>query len=316
MSAESRRGGVRHMIAAAFFFSLMSLIVKTLGSGMPTAQVVFARSVVMFALAFVMVRRAGVSMWGNRKGLLVLRALSGFAALFCFFYAVPRLPLADVTVLHFTNPVFTAILAALVLGESMGWREVAGMVTSFAGVVLIARPAFLFGGLAGALDPTAVAAALAGSVFSSVAYTTVRKLRESDHHLVVVFYFTLISVPASIPLMAGGVVRPDVLQWVLLAAVGVVTMTAQVFLTKGLHRERAGRAMSISYIQVVFAAVWGFVFFQEHPDIFRLFGAALVFAGTLLVATGRATAAPEPVGGIARACTARLNAPSGRGRGR
>jgi drug/metabolite transporter (DMT)-like permease len=87
---------------------------------------------------------------------------------------------------------------------------------------------------------------------------------------------------------------------VLLATVGIVTMIAQVFLTKGLHRERAGRAMSISYVQVIFAALWGMMAFGERPDMLGVGGAVLVFAGTLLVATGHRVAAPEPVGGAAR----------------
>jgi drug/metabolite transporter (DMT)-like permease len=179
----------------------------------------------------------------------------------------------------------------------MGRREVAGLVASLAGVVLIARPTFLFGLSGASLDPSAVAAALAGAVLSSVAYVTVRKLRESDHHLVVIFYFTLISSPASIPPMWGRAVWPSPFQWVLLAAVGVITLTAQVFLTKGLHRERAGRAMSISYVQVVFAALWGLVIFGEVPDLAGVAGAALVFTGTMIVASKDRYPVAPPAGG-------------------
>lgn len=274
------------MVAAAFFFSLMSLVVKALGTDMPTGQVVFARSIVMLAIATVMVRRVGVSIWGQRRSLLILRAVMGFTALFLYFYAVPRLPLADVTVIHFTNPVFTAIIAAVVLGETMGGREVVGLFLSLGGVLLIARPTFLFGGLSGALDPLAVAAAVGAAVLSSVAYTTVRKLRETDHEMVIIFYFTLVSVPASLPLFVGNAVWPTPSEWFLLAVVGITTMVAQIFLTKGLHRERAGRAMSISYVQVVFAAVWGFAAFREVPDLPAIAGAALVFVGTVVVARG------------------------------
>jgi drug/metabolite transporter (DMT)-like permease len=285
------------MVAAAFCFSVMSLIVKRLGTHIPTAEIVFARSVVMLALSWVMVRRAGVSVWGVRRSLLVLRALAGFGALFCFFYAVTHLPLADVTVIHFTNPAFTAIIAAVALGEAMGRREVAGLVLSLSGVVMIARPTFLFGAAESSLDPVAVGAALASSLMSSVAYVTIRKLRETDHALVVIFYFTLISVPLSVPFMAGHLEWPTPFEWVLLSSIGVVTYIAQVFLTTGLHRERAGRAMSISYVQVVFAALWGFLVFRETPGPVGIAGAALVFAGMLIVAGKRhVLAAPEPAG--------------------
>jgi drug/metabolite transporter (DMT)-like permease len=223
-------------------------------------------------------------MWGNNRGMLLLRGLFGFCALLCFFYAVTKLPLADVTVLHFTNPVFTAVLASLFLAESMQPREIAGLVLSLAGVVFVARPSFLFGRWAANLDLTAVVIALTASVMSSCAYTTIRKLRTTDHHLVIIFYFSLVSAVASIPLTAGVFTWPRPGEWVLLICVGIFTQTAQVFLTKGLLRERAGRAMSISYVQVIFAAVWGAVFFADVPTPLSLFGAALVFIGSLLVA--------------------------------
>ncbi|UCG52318.1 MAG: DMT family transporter [Candidatus Latescibacterota bacterium] len=272
------------MVTAAFFFSLMSLLVKLAGQRLPTAEIVFARSVVMLVISFILVRQARLMMWGRRRSLLILRGLVGFGALFCFFYAVTKLPLADITVIHFTNPVFTALFASLFLKESMGRREVSGLILCVVGVALVAQPSFLFGSGARNLDLFAVGVALCASLLSSVAYTTVRKLGETDHHLVVIFYFSLISTPASIPLMVGHFLWPTPLEWLMLLGVGIVTHSAQIFLTKGLHRERAGRAMSMSYVQVLFAATWGLVFFGEIPNAISGVGAVLIFGGTLLVA--------------------------------
>lgn len=272
------------MVAAAFFFSLMSLFVKMVGQRLPAVEIVFFRSAVMIVISTVLVRRAGVPVWGNNKRILLLRGLLGFCALLCFFYAVTKLPLADVTVLHFTNPVFTALLASFFLAESMRPREVAGLVLSLTGVAFVARPSFLFGRWAADLDMTAVTIALVASVMSACAYTTIRKLRTTDHHFVIIFYFSLVSAVASVPLTAGVFIWPRPSEWVLLICIGVFTQTAQVFLTKGLLRERAGRAMSISYVQVLFAAVWGALFFADIPEPLGIAGAVLVFVGSLLVA--------------------------------
>ncbi len=272
------------MLAAAFFFSLMSVIVKIAGRRLPTAEIVFARSVVMLAISFVMVRRLGLPLWGNRKALLILRGVSGFGALFCFFYAITKLPLADITVIHFTNPAFTAVFAAIFLKESMRPLEVLGLLICLTGVILVAQPDFIFGENARSLDLFAVGVGITASVLSSIAYTTVRKLGESEHHMVVIFYFPLISVGAVIPFMMGGMLTPTPVEWLLLLGVGIVTLIAQVFLTKGLYRERAGRAMSVSYVQVIFAAVWGILFFNESPNSIAVAGALLIFGGTLFVA--------------------------------
>jgi drug/metabolite transporter (DMT)-like permease len=278
--------GVRHMLAAAFFFSLMSLLVKLAGRRLPSSEIVFARSLFSLIVSYALVRHAGLVPWGNRKPLLLLRGLAGFGGLTCFFYATTRLPLADVTVIHFTNPVFTAIFAALFLREGLSPRDLLGLAVSLAGVVLVTRPAFLFGAAAEGLDLFAAGVALLGAVFAAVAYTTVRKLGETEHPLVVVFFFPLVATPAAVPMMVRDAIWPHPVEWLVLIGVGIVTQIAQIHLTKGLHAERAGRAMSLSYVQIVFAAFWGITVFGEVPDLGTWGGAALVMAGTLLVARG------------------------------
>jgi drug/metabolite transporter (DMT)-like permease len=262
-------------------------MVKVVGQRLPTAEVVFVRSAVTLLISYAMVRAAGIPVWGNRRTLLALRGLAGFGALFCFFYAVTRLPLADVTVIHFTNPVFTTLLAAAFLGERLGKRELFGLPLCLAGVVFVAQPSFLFGEGARSLDMLAVAVALCAAILSSIAYTAVRGLRETDDPLVVVFYFPLVATPASVPFMITKAMWPTPLEWLLLVGVGIVTQIGQLFLTKGLHRERAGRATSMSYIQVVFAAVWGLLFFRETPNSMSIVGAALILCGMLVVSRAR-----------------------------
>ena len=276
--------GLRYMVLSAFFFSLMALLVKIAGQRLPSAQLVLARSVVGVVLSYGMLRRAGLGQWGNRKGLLFFRGLIGFAGILCFFFALTRLPLAETTVIAYTSPVFTAILAALFLKEMLRAKEIAGLVLSLTGVLFVAQPAFLFGATAAGLDLFAVGMAVLGAVFASSAYVAVRKLRETEHHLVVVFYLHLVATPASIPFMIPGALWPTPPEWLILLGIGVSTQIAQVYLTKGLHAEKAGRAVSMSYVQIVFAAVWGFLFFSEVPDLLSIFGALLVVSGTLVVA--------------------------------
>lgn len=291
------------MALAAFFFSLMSLLVKVAGQRLPSPELVMGRSVVSLVISWYMLRRAGISPWGNRKGLLTVRGLVGFGGLLCFFYAIPRMPLAEVTVIQFTNPVFTALFAALLIGERLNRAVVASTVVSLLGVSLIARPAFLFGEGATTLDLTAVGIALLGAVFAALAYTTVRKLGETEHSLVVVFYFPLVSIPACLPVLAPVAVWPTPVEWIMLLGIGVLTQIAQVFLTRGLHKEEAGRATSVSYLQIVFATAWGLLFFGEVPDLLTIAGATCVVAGILITAKSRtpspsAEAESQRAGGI------------------
>lgn len=273
------------MAAAAFFFSVMSLLVKVAGSRLPSQQIVFARALIGAVLSGWLLRRRGVAMSGNRRGLLLLRSLLGYGALSCFFYALTELPLADATVIHYTNPVFTALLAAWLLSEGIRLRELALVLSSLVGVALIARPSFLFGAES-ALDPVAVAIALAGALLSAGAYVTVRKLGQTEDPIVVVFYFAVFATIASIPVMAPSAVWPTSGEWAALLGVGVSTQLGQVALTRGLQLERAGRAMAVGYLQIVFAALWGILFFAEIPRPIGVVGALVIMLSTLGVARG------------------------------
>lgn len=283
--------GVRYMMASAFFFSIMGLAVKLVGQRLPTQEVVFVRSLLNAGFTYAMLRHARVPIWGNRPAVLALRGTFGFLALSCVFYAVVHLPLADATVLQYTNPVFTAIFAAWLLGERMERGEAGLILASLLGVVLIARPGFLFGGHAARLDLFAVGVALVGSMFSAAAYVTVRQLARTEDPLVIVFYFTLVSVLGSAPATLANPVMPQGAEWAFLLLVGVAAQAGQVCLTSGLALEPAGRATAIGYLQVVFAATWGGLFFGEIPDGWVVAGASVIIGSTLLLARQRARAA-------------------------
>jgi drug/metabolite transporter (DMT)-like permease len=282
--------GLWYMIGSAFFFSLMSLAVKMVGQRVPSQEVVLVRGTLNAGFTYALLRRAGVRPWGNRPAVLSVRGLLGFGSLSCLYFALVRLPLADATVLQYTSPVWTALLAVWVLGERMRTREAALAAASLAGVVLITRPSFLFGEAAPRLDLLAVAAALAGALFSAGAYVTVRKLGRTEHPLVIVFYFTLVTVPAALPGALSGLVPPTAREWLILLAVGVTAQAGQLYLTHGLQLEPAGRATAAAYLQVVFAALWGALFFSEIPDQWTFGGSLLVLAGTVGLAITRARA--------------------------
>lgn len=281
-----RSSGLLYMVGAAFFFSLMSLFVKLVGQRLPSQEIVLVRSIITLAYSYLAVRWAKASLWGKHRGLLLLRGLLGFGGLSCFYFALTKLPLADATVIFYSNPVLTALFAALFLDERLGPSEIAGALLSFAGITLIARPSFLFGAAASSLNLLYVGIAFVGAVCAAGAYAVVRTLREREHPLVVVFYFPLVATIGSIPTAGFTDMQwPTLYEWaLLLGGVGLTAQIAQVLLTNGLHQERAGRAMAMTYLQIVFAAIWGMLFFQEFPDLLSVFGALLVVGGTIVVA--------------------------------
>lgn len=111
-----------------------------------------------------------------------------------------------------------------------------------------------------------------------------RGLGRTEHPSVIVFYFALVSVIASLPVALPGALLPTPREWLVLLGVGITTQLGQIAITHGLRRERAGRATAVAYLQIVFAAVWGAFFFAEYPDLGTVLGAALIVASTVALA--------------------------------
>lgn len=269
------------MAASALAFSLMNLFVKLAGAHVPTMEIVFARSLVMTAATAVLVRREGYALGGRNRPLLAVRGVVGVAALSLFYFAVTRLPLGDATALFYVTPLWTALAAVPVLRERLTGVVVAGMTVSLVGVVLIARPSFLFG-RPETLDGLGVAAMLAAALISGLVYTVVRKLRETDAPSVIIFWLSWVGVIGALP-FAGSWVWPEGAAWLWLLGAGVSALFAQVALTRGLHLEPAGRALSVGYLQVVFSFAWGALVFGTLPGAWSLLGAALITASVLFV---------------------------------
>jgi len=280
-----RSRGVFYIAISALGFSAMSVLVKVCSETLPTGEIVLARAVATLLLSFALVKRAGLSPWGNQRGRLLLRGGLGFTALACYYGALARLPLADATVLQNTIPVFTALLAWWLLGERVGWGAAMAIACGLGGVMLVMHP----GGEPG----NAVGAALAvgGALISATAYVTVRQLSRTEDPLVIVLYFPLVATPLALPWAASVWVWPTAREWLLLAAVGVTTQIGQVFLTLGLAVEKAARATAAGYLQICFAIGWQLLVFGKQPSLATLAGAALIIAGTLAVemTAGRAT---------------------------
>ena len=201
--------------------------------------------------------------------------------LVCVYAALAALPLAAATVLQYLYPPFTALLAWLMLGEPIGKRVLAAMALGWLGVLLVAQPAGLLqGGATLALVPVLIA--VAGALFTAFAYVSVRSLGTSEHPLVIVFYFPLVALPLSLPLVALNPVLPTPAELLWLVGVGVFTQLGQVYLTRSLTALPAARATAISYVQVLFAGGWGWLLFGESIDSWTIAGAGLVLAATLV----------------------------------
>ncbi|KAK9765444.1 hypothetical protein K7432_006227 [Basidiobolus ranarum] len=285
--------GLIWMAFTSLGFSFSSLFVKLSGARFPPLEITFFRSVVQFLLAFVGCLLQGVHPFGRRDlvfGLLI-RGFAGSIGLAFFYIAVTALPLADATVLFFINPIFTAILARIVLKESFGVLDMVASFSSLLGVGLVAKPEFIFGE-----DPTknidtqtrlmGVVAALIGASMSAIAYITVRKMGRGVPPLVHVVYFGAVSTIFS---LFGTFIfeKPSLpdnsTQWMYLMMIGLTAFAGQVMLTKGLQLSPAGPGTLMRNLDVIFAFTFGVFIFHETPNRFTILGAVLIIGSTIVV---------------------------------
>lgn len=284
-AAEERRErlhGVGFMLLAAFGFSIMGLFVKLASSTFPTMELVFVRSAIMVVITVGILRARGQAIGGVDRPTLMLRAVFGAVALSLFYFGIGRLPLGDAVTVQYTAPVWTALAAAVLLGERLRSVVVLGALLSLVGVALVARPTFLFGA-ARALDPLGVGSVALAAVLAGMAYTFTRKLRATDRPMVIIFYLSWVGLVGALPFALGGWVWPRGWDWALLLALGLATHLGQYGLTEGMRRLEAGTASAIAYVQVVLAFAWGALFLGDGIDGLSVAGAALVVSSVLLV---------------------------------
>lgn len=268
------------MLISAVGFSGMGLCVKLAGlRGFPVMEMIAARAAVSLLLSYGDIRRLGLSPLGNKKALLLLRSILGLLALIAFYTSLTQLPLAEATLIHYLNPVFTALFAWLFLDERIQWRTAVCMLLGLGGVVCIAQPQALGGA---ALPLEAIAIGLFGAAGSGAAYTLIRYLSQSEHPAVIVLYFPLVCLPVTLVLGWQDFILPIGSDWLLLLAIGVFTQIGQIGLTRGVALESAAKATALSYVQVVFAAILGIAVLGESPAIATLIGAALILSGALI----------------------------------
>lgn len=274
--------GVQYMLISALGFALMSAAVKTVSNyGIPVFEIVAARALVSLIISYIDVKRKRISIWGNNRPLLIARGAVGTMALFCVYYSITTLPLAEATILQYVHPVFTALIAFLFLREKVQLSTAICIALSLAGLSVMVYPNF-DASISADLPMSSVAIALLGAFGSSIAYVIVRKLSRTEDSSVIIFYFPLMALPVSIILIFDSFVMPSFWVMFLLVLVGIFTQIGQLGLTKAMRTQSAGKASAYSYVQIVFTAILGAVLFNEIPTIWTFFGGVLIVTGAMV----------------------------------
>jgi drug/metabolite transporter (DMT)-like permease len=266
--------GVLWMGGAVLSFSTMAVAARELLAHMGAFQVLFVRSVVMLAIVLVIVAQAKDAVTATRRlPLHAFRNVIHFGGQYCWVFAIGALPLATVFAIEFTMPVWTAILAALVLGERLTRPRVVMLVLGLVGVLLILRPGFGF------FHPAALVALAASFLYAGNMITT-KQLSGTESPLAVLFWMSVLQTPLSLVAALPGWVSPPAshLPWMLLMGVG--SYTAHYSMTRAFKLVDATVAVPIDFVRLPLIAVVGALFYNEAFDPMIIVGATVIFAGT------------------------------------
>jgi len=251
--------------------------------------VVFFRSLFgLLALAPWFLRHGPRYYGTSRIGAHAVRGLAGIAAMYCYFYAIGHLPLAEAVLLNYTAPLFIPLAAMLWVGEpvrhQLWWPIGIGLI----GVTFILKPGMSL------LAPVALVG-LAAGLLSAVAMAGIRKLTDTEPATRVVFYFSLTSTLFSAIPLAWRWQTPTPDLWFPLFLIGALSTAAQILMTRGYAQAPAASVGPFLYSIVVFAGLFGWALWEEIPDRYSLAGALLVVvAGILTIRLGGRKAAPQP----------------------
>ncbi|MEF1290411.1 DMT family transporter [Vibrio sp. M260118] len=284
------------MLLSALGFALMSASVKYVSNyGIPVFEIVAARALVSLVISYLDVKRKGISVWGNNKPLLFARGTIGTIALMCVYYSVTTLPLAEATILQYVHPVFTALLGVLILKERIQTSTMICIAFCLAGLWVMVQPN-MNGNAAEELPMFSILIALLGAFGSSIAYVIVRRLSQTEDSSVIIFYFPLVALPASLLLALNDFVWPSLYLTVILVLIGVFTQIGQYGLTKAMQTQEAGKASAYSYVQIVLSALLGVWIFNEVPSVWTYLGGGLIVTGALINVFGKQLLKPFTAG--------------------
>ncbi len=294
--------GVAFKLASAFAFSCMGASVKLLEQAsagvnlFPVGQVVFARSFFALLPVFIWMALVGklrtafttTNRWGHIK-----RGLVGSGGMFFGFAGLALLPLSDATAIAFAAPLFSVVLAALLLGEEVRLYRWSAVLIGFCGVIIMLWPHLSAEALSAAgsnQHAKGALFALTGAICAAFAMIEVRKLTATETTAAIVTYFSLITTTFGFISILAGALNPDwawrtptLVQGVLLILTGVLGGFGQIFLTESYRRAPASVVAPFDYTGMVFAIFWGYFLFGALPDTLVVIGAIIVCSSGIFV---------------------------------
>lgn len=274
--APNVRGAI-WLVFAGFTLITMNTLVKSIGPRIPAAEMLFFRGA--FGSLFLL----PLLLWFGWRSVAtqhpwmhLLRTGFGTASMFGVFYAVTHMPLADATAILFSSPLFATVFAAIILREAVGWRRAVATMVGFSGVLVMMRPV-------GDAIELATFIAVGAALLTGALAIIIRRLSGRDSPYVIIFWFTTAGSLIAVPPALAVWVTPLPGDWPLLALIGLLGLIGQTAFTLAFSSGESSAIAPFDYMRLIFAGLFGYLFFAEIPDVWSLTGAAIIMSSTFYI---------------------------------
>ena len=281
MTASTRTSHARAallMLGSTVFFAFMVIMIRLASESLPTFEVAFFRNFFgMLATAPLLMRHGIGILKTDQLPRYLFRCFVGVVSMFCGFWAIGHLPLAQAVSLSYSSPLFVTIFAVFWLGEQVRARRWAAVALGFVGVLVIVRP-----GTEGFTAGTLVA--VAAAVLSGLVAIQIKQLSHTEPADRIVIYTTLLWVPMSLLPAIAVWEWPHGITWLWVIAAGVFGTGGHMLWTRALKLGEVSALTPISFMQLPIVAVLGWLLFGQGVDRWTLAGAAIILTANAYIA--------------------------------
>lgn len=274
---DNKKLSVFFMMLSVLGFAFMSIVIKFIPE-IALYEKVFFRNLISLMVASFFIFKNNVSLRLKKKEatLVFCRSFFGYVGVVLNFYAIIHLSIADSNILNKLSPIFVSICALIFLKEKMDKYQILAIIFMFVGALLVIKPSLSF-----SIIPSI--AGLLSAVTAGFSYTIIRFLKDKVKPDIIVFYFSLLSVLSSIPLMFSTFVFPDFRQLCFLVGIGITASFGQYGLTYAYKFAKASEVSIYNYTVIIFGMILGYIFFKEIPDIYSFVGGILILITAYLL---------------------------------
>ena len=275
------------MIVALFMFTVMGICIRLSAAHLPVIEVVFFRNFLAVLILLPLVARAGFgTLRMHRPKLFFLRAAINAVGMFCGFTALTLIPLAQMTALSFTTPLFVTIGAVLFLGEVIRARRIAAICVGFFGTLIILQP--------GVVDVTAGSfLALVHALTIALASLIVKVLTRSDSQHAIVTWMVVMQTPLALIPSLWVWEWPDLLTWGFLWGMALSGTIAHLCFTQAFSLVDITALQPLEFIKLPFAVILAWVVFAELPGLWTFVGGVVIFGSTVYITRREAATRPS-----------------------